>query len=691
MGKNFGWRPKLAGLTVIATAAAILLIAPSAFANAVNTSDDPGLTGAGVLGSPAACLNGQPGHTDPAVNCNIYDLKTDVFLSGSPDSAALSDGNYFFAILSPGGQPNPNDGTGSGNMGTPKNLSDDYDAWTNREFSLTGGTIAMLNGSSHFYDAVHNEVQAAPFSDTLNNGGVYILAVCKVPATPTTGNGAPGVDPRICKYDAFKVNESQTSTASDLTVIKDATGSFDRKFTWDEAKSVDKTLVQQVGGNATFNYTVTVTPTGHTDGSYQVTGTIQVFNPNSFAVTGVNISDAISYDDDNDVATDPVADPNASCAVTNGASQSVPANDSISRDYTCTYSPDSPAATDELNTATATWAAQGDLLAGNADWTVGFSFPSDPTTLTDECVTANDAVDGGSATNLATLCVDKDGALQDATSVATGVTVTKKPTIGTPTYYELTYSRSFAVPATGCLTHTNTADFATNDSVPAATDGTLGDNSVTVTVCGPANNSALTIGFWKGPNGNSLIQNYCSWNTPSLASYLSGLGGGSGPFSDAAGKTCSQLVTYVNNIIKGANATNMNTMLKAQMLATALDVYFSGTGYRTTSLNGAKPPSTFLTHGPLGGFNMDMTAICPMVDNTTTGTASCKNNTPSTNAFASGAVPSAAMTVQAILTFAATSPAPFSGGVWYAGNRTKQEILKNIFDQINNNDAFGAI
>jgi hypothetical protein len=140
----------------------------------------------------------------------------------------------------------------------------------------------------------------------------------------------------------------------------------------------------------------------------------------------------------------------------------------------------------------------------------------------------------------------------------------------------------------------------------------------------------------------------------------------------------------------------MNVMLRAQMLATALDVYFSdpNLGFTSTSVNKTKPPSTFLTAGPLGAFVMDMTAICPMVDNTTTGTATCKNNTPSTDGFASGAFPAASMSVQALLTYESTTPSPFNGSVsnpiWYGGDRTKEEIAKNAFDQINNQLAFAG-
>jgi hypothetical protein len=49
--------------------------------------------------------------------------------------------------------------------------------------------------------------------------------------------------------------------------------------------------------------------------------------------------------------------------------------------------------------------------------------------------------------------------------------------------------------------------------------------------------------------------------------------------------------------------------------------------------------------------------------------------------------------MQEILDYAATVP-PFNGStsnsVWYAGDRTLQEVLKNVFDQFNNEDAFGS-
>jgi hypothetical protein len=214
------------------------------------------------------------------------------------------------------------------------------------------------------------------------------------------------------------------------------------------------------------------------------------------------------------------------------------------------------------------------------------------------------------------------------------------------------------------------------------------------------------MGFWKGPNGQNLIGTYCApAGKTGLALYLYSLGAiGQGPFLDASGKSCSQLQTYVTSILKGATATNMNVMLRAQMLATALSAYFSdpNLGYRTTSVNSIKPPSTFLTQGSLAGLNVDLTAICPMVDNTTTGSALCAVANPSTNGFASGAYPKSCWTVGEILNYEATlNPLTFetyagpfygtpSAPNWYNGNATKETIVKNMFDQINNVQAFSC-
>jgi hypothetical protein len=140
-----------------------------------------------------------------AINCNIYGAKEYVWLNGGPTANGLGpDGDYFFAVLVPGGQPNPNDGS-------PKNLSDDFDAYTNRSFTVTGGEVSAYAGTHDMdsgepgnpkVDGNPPYIRLFPYADTTNPGGVYIMAICSLE------DGYP-VDPRDCKYDAFKVKKGR--------------------------------------------------------------------------------------------------------------------------------------------------------------------------------------------------------------------------------------------------------------------------------------------------------------------------------------------------------------------------------------------------------------------------------------------------------------------------------------------------
>src|SRR5919198_2887316 len=113
-----------AGLTVIA-AALVVSGAALGVSGAVSTTDNPGHVDTYDSYTNQACLNGQ------GVNCNIYLDKRDVWLSGLPVSSALGAGDYFFAVLSPGGQPAPNDGGTNNSNGELANLSDNFDAVAN--------------------------------------------------------------------------------------------------------------------------------------------------------------------------------------------------------------------------------------------------------------------------------------------------------------------------------------------------------------------------------------------------------------------------------------------------------------------------------------------------------------------------------------------------------------------------------
>jgi hypothetical protein len=677
----------------------------AAVSGAVQTTDDPNTS--------HWCANGpHNGSSDttlpPAVNCNIYNAKPDVWINGGPTNGTskLTDGYYFFAVLEPSGQADPNDG-GTNNLSDVSTLggTDDNnagDAVANRIFHVTNAQIDSYAGThqqdSHYQATNGLLIQLAPFDTTSNPGGVYILAVCNIGTSVPADTTTIHVDPRDCKYDAFKVNNgSTTPPAQDLSAEKTANPSFTRSYSWDSAKSVDApTTVEQVGGSATFHYTVTATWSQGADSAWEVDGKITVNNPNTVAFTD-DVTDELQYND----GTDWVADPNATCTVTDGSGAYLAPGNTVF-DYQCTFNSSGPTDTTlERNAGTVTW--DGTLFNTPHSSATGYAdvdWSATTPTLADDTATITDTVDAGTAQTLGVASIDgtftKDGANNLANFLSSYDS-------GTQTF-TLTYDRSFTVPAHGCVDHNNTADFTTDTT--SSTDGTTDDNSAKVTVCGPLLTSALTIGFWKTTNGQGLIGTYCApaYKT-SLATYLSHLASwpntgvaANGPFADAAGKGCTDLKTYVTGILKGANSTNMNVMLKAQMLGTALDVYFSdpSLGYTSTIKNKVKPPSNFLTHGALGGVSIDTTSICPMIDNTTAGTATCKGGDPSTDGYAggTGALPAACMTVQQILTYEATVP-PFngvtgSGSAWYGTNRTFQEVAKNTFDQINNTDAFGC-
>jgi hypothetical protein len=200
---------------LVAFAAMALFIfaggAAAIVAGAGFTTNDPNIDGNG------SCLNGPPSST-PKVNCNLYGSKNFVWINGGPSNGAnaLTAGTYFFAVLDPGGQKDPNDGT-DGNLSdaSPTTNTPGGDAYTNREFTVaSSGKIATSLGT-HATDAFYTDpnglfINLMPYDDTTNPGGVYILAICLISGdqatTPIAGN-VP-VAPSACKYDAFKAPSS---------------------------------------------------------------------------------------------------------------------------------------------------------------------------------------------------------------------------------------------------------------------------------------------------------------------------------------------------------------------------------------------------------------------------------------------------------------------------------------------------
>lgn len=168
---------------------------------------------------PAACRDGSAAlHND--VDCNNYASKDGVYMSGGPASgnSALSDGTYFFAVLNPGGQ-NVLTGTAgqmdfvrSGTPALPRLSSDARDC---RTFGVSGGVVTYDNTTYGSCSAPHATgvtpysakfvVQLMPYDDTQNNGGVYILAVCRTSVTSASE----------CKYDAFRIRTAEECPGGD--------------------------------------------------------------------------------------------------------------------------------------------------------------------------------------------------------------------------------------------------------------------------------------------------------------------------------------------------------------------------------------------------------------------------------------------------------------------------------------------
>src|SRR4051794_21046979 len=226
-----------ASLALLLAFAGLMIASSSAFAvsgaafTTINSTADGGGTGAGE----GLCHNGNGN-----VNCNQYFSKQFVWINGGPDKNGLTDGTYFFAVLVPGTQQDPNDQPPNTfpKPRTDGNLSDDFDPYTNRTFTVVNGEIATYAGTHSFgVDTADNnekKIRLFPYSDTTNNGGVYILAICQLQQqTDNHGNVIPAypVDPKDCKYDAFKIQEDKEPPVCPrptFSINKDGLGQADQ-------------------------------------------------------------------------------------------------------------------------------------------------------------------------------------------------------------------------------------------------------------------------------------------------------------------------------------------------------------------------------------------------------------------------------------------------------------------------------
>jgi hypothetical protein len=200
----------------------------------------------------------------------------------------------------------------------------------------------------------------------------------------------------------------------------------------------------------------------------------------------------------------------------------------------------------------------------------------------------------------------------------------------------ITYDRIFDKTKEGSYTNTATLTLE---------DGSKQSDNATVTVSWPKAKGGLTIGYWQNNNGQALIKNagLDENGVCKVSAFLHEYG----PFT-AISSVCATAATDIYDIIKAAKGNDMPTMLKAQMLATALSSYFNG----------------------MDDTKIDLTVVPGVSGNAASvlyGDTSAK--------------------VAGLLTWASTNYKGMTD--WYNKDKAKQEVAKSVFDAINNEIAYG--
>lgn len=229
-----------------------------------------------------------------------------------------------------------------------------------------------------------------------------LLTAALILGTAATAVATSSLTKTLTTYPTYP----STSYAT-LKVTKTAVAKYDRSFSWTITKQASPPSITTPDDTATFSYTVTATKTEPTESNFTVAGVITVKNPGKKAVAGVTVTDAIKN--------------GPACAVPNGTNLTVPAYGTINLPYTCSLT----SKTDGTNKATATW------YGGSASTTVAFAFGA-PTTVANDAVDVSDRFGNGATSIL------EGGA---------GITASKV----------FTYTRTVAVPASGCLPYANVA------------------------------------------------------------------------------------------------------------------------------------------------------------------------------------------------------------------------------------------
>jgi hypothetical protein len=332
--------------------------------------------------------------------------------------------------------------------------------------------------------------------------------------------------------------------------------------------------------------------------------------------------------------------------------------------YVCTYTEvlSGPGTSTFVNTATVTYdSAGGDVLSNDSN----VDFPGmslDKSSTTTLITTAGQIVPYS-------YLITNTG-----TSSLSGISLVDNKTDSAPSCPSTTLAVGASMTCTGSHTVTLAELTAGGNLVNLATASSneAPDASDTVSIPivpppPPVDSGAKTMGFWQNKNGQAIITGQAASGVCPSATWLRQYA----PFQDlSASATCSAVAMYVYNLIKASGTTcggtTCNAMLKGQMLATALDVYFSN-----PALGGNKLGSP----QPIGGLTVDLQHVC-------TDIPTCSISIDASSAFGGAS----SMTVLQLLAYA-SSQSNAGGSVWYGQVKATQVLAKDVFDAINNGVA----
>jgi hypothetical protein len=330
--------------------------------------------------------------------------------------------------------------------------------------TLSGSPILTINGTDTYFGTRHGHEYHfyTAFYDPdplVTTAHVDFNVASGVPAhmVLTISHGCPGVP-----------------ESKNLTIAKDAVGSYDRECDWVLTKNaLPATQTVDAGQPAVVHYRVHLTATCNRIENVQVNGSILVSNPNA---------DSVDISDNGASTLADLLSDGTSCDITPSPPLSVNAGGN-SFTYVCDLSAynnllGNAPPSDLTNTASVSWPDQdlsdGHLDAGSASSTVDVDFTE---TLTDDCADLYDTNSVDPVNNpdglIGHYCVSADGNGVYSADVKIS--------------YDVTYTGPLAG---SCANHSNTASFKDN-STPQNSDS----QTATVQVCsfGPR----FTPGYWK--------------------------------------------------------------------------------------------------------------------------------------------------------------------------------------------------